>query len=110
MSAFRIFIIIYFAVIASLFNSKWADESLHNVPRVHQSTKQKGINFLADSYMNVKTVQVNTDAIKIFAILDASFDIHIRFYLKTNRKYYYSVNTVAKFCAIKAYLHLLQKF
>jgi len=110
MLAFRLLIIVYFAFLATLFNSSWADESLHNVPRVHRTTQQNGINFLADSYMNVKAVQVNSDSVKLFVILDDSFYVQIKLYFETTLKYYYSVNAVAKFCTIQSYLHLLQKF
>ncbi|WP_262152230.1 hypothetical protein [Chryseobacterium foetidum] len=110
MLTFRVFIIIYLTILSALFNSRWADESLDNIPRVHQNTEENGINFLDHSYMNVKAVQVGSGSIKVFAVCNEPFEAFAAFDFKNTLTKYFSVNAEPKFCAVKAYLHLLQKF
>lgn len=111
MLALRSFIFLYFAILFTHFNSQWADNSLHNIPLVTCPGDQ-GINFISESFLNVKAVAVGVKNIGKYVA-----EISCNSYFKKNEilvseitKVNTQVVATAIFCAVKSYLHLLQLF
>ena len=110
MAGLKSFIFFYFMLVFTLFNSKWAEKSLQNVPCVPQIGNVHILDFYEETDMNTHAVSTVSKIVKNAArkIDETSGDFSA--IEKITLKITLPDIAVSSICGVKSFLHLLQLY
>ncbi|KMQ60176.1 hypothetical protein ACM46_18255 [Chryseobacterium angstadtii] len=110
MAGLRSFIFFYFILVFTLFNSKWAEKSLRNIPCVPNIGNVLALDFYEETDMNTHALPAASKIVKYVICKEDMATGDFSSITKISSRISLPDIAISIICGVKSFLHLLQLY